>query len=69
MLRGWGAAEPPRAYLNDDDRCVRVPLLLAVGVEKEAVVASVVEQLRELDALMRASGMQPLVGAAPPAEE
>lgn len=69
VLRGWGAAEPPRAYLNDDDRCVRVPLLLPVGVEKEAVVASVVDQLRELDALMRASGMQPLVGAAPPTEE
>lgn len=39
------------------------------GVEKDAVIASVVHQLRELDELMRAAGMPALTAAAPPAEE
>jgi hypothetical protein len=68
-LRGWAAADPPRAYLDDEDRSVRLPLFLPCGVEKDVVIATVVRQLREIDSLMRAAGMPPLAGAAPPPTE
>jgi hypothetical protein len=69
ILRPWASEDPPRAYIDDDDRSVRVPILLRVGVEKDAVVAHAVAQLREVDGLMRAAGMTPLKGAAPPPTE
>lgn len=66
LLRAWAAADPPRAYLDDEDRAVRVPLLLRIGVEKDLVVLDVVRQLRELDEIMMAAGMTALSGEAPP---
>jgi hypothetical protein len=68
-LRAWAAADPPQAYLDDEDRSVRLPLLLPVGVEKDVVIATVVQQLREIESVMRAAGMPPLAGAVPPPTE
>ena len=69
LLRAWAVEAPPRAYLDDADRAVRIPLLLRTGVEKDLVILDVIRQLRELDDIMRDGGMTPLTRAAPPAEE
>lgn len=69
ILKPWAAQDPPRAYVDEDDRVVSVPILLLAGAEKDAVVKHAVAQLREVDALMRAAGMSPLKAAAPPSEE
>jgi len=68
LLRPWVTLDPPRAYIDDDDRAVRVPVLLRAGVEKDAVVEHAVAQLREVEGLMRAAAMTPLKAAAPPPE-
>jgi len=62
-LRAWLNADPPRAYAEAGE--IQIPLLLAVGVEKERVVADAVRQLRELDAMF--SGLSPLGGEVPAA--
>ena len=66
-LQQWAAMDPPRAYLDDEDGAVRVPLLLRTGVEREAVVLDAVRQLRALGERMVASGM-PVLNAVPEAE-
>ncbi|TAK27422.1 MAG: hypothetical protein EPO40_17540 [Myxococcaceae bacterium] len=66
LLRPWMSMDPPRAWGDDEDGAVRVPLRLRTGVEQDAVVADVLEQLRELDGLMSSAGMPLLKGAAPP---
>ena len=66
-LQQWAAMDPPRAYVDDDDGAVRVPLLLRTGVEKDAVVAYAVKQLGELGEMMAASAM-PLLNGVPEAE-
>jgi hypothetical protein len=68
VLRGWAAADPPRAYVDDADRGVRVPLLLPAGFEKPAVVSKILEQLRDLDAAMKDGGMKTLATESPPVE-
>lgn len=60
-----------RAWLNDDrayshDGKILIPLLLAVGVEKERVVADAVRQLRELNEVLALSGLPPVHDEAPP---
>jgi hypothetical protein len=67
-LRDWASEQPPRAYIDDSDGVIRVPLLLRAGVEREAVIEGVVQQLTALDAKLRAAGLAPL-GATPPASD
>jgi hypothetical protein len=62
-LRSWLNADPPRAYAADGE--VQVPVLLAVGAEKERVVESAVRQLRDLKKIL--SGLPPLGGEVPEA--
>jgi hypothetical protein len=64
-LRAWLGAEPPRAYVNDANGWIYVPVLLAVAVEKDRVVADAVRQIRELDEVLRLAGLPPLKGEAP----
>lgn len=66
-LRAWTTSEPPRAYA-DDGATMRVPLLVPVGVEKDAVIDEVLRQLREVDEALTSAGLPLLEGAAP-AEE
>jgi hypothetical protein len=63
-LRPWLDADPPRAYESKGE--VHVPVLLAVGVEKDRVVAEAVRQLHELKSLL--SGLPPLPGGEAPIE-
>src|SRR5580658_675830 len=60
-LRPWLNADPPRAYPPDGE--VQVPVLLAVGVERERVVEDAVRQLRDLREML--SGLPPLGGETP----
>jgi hypothetical protein len=60
-LRPWLNADPPRAYPADGE--VQVPVLLAVGVERERVVEDAVRQLRDLREML--SGLPPLGGETP----
>ena len=62
-LQQWAAMDPPRAYLDDEDGAVRVPLLLRTGVEKDAVALDAERQLRALGEMMVAGGMPVLNGA------
>lgn len=66
LLQPWMSMDPPRAWCDDEDGAVRVPLRLRAGAEQGLVVADVVEQLRELDTLMASAGMPLLKGATPP---
>jgi hypothetical protein len=50
-LRAWLSADPPLAFA--DDSGIQIPVLLAVGVEKERVIADAVRQIREVDARLR----------------
>ncbi len=61
-LQQWAAMDPPRAYVDDEEGAVRVPLLLRTGVEKDAVVLDAVRQLRELGAMMVAGRVPVLNG-------
>lgn len=67
-LRDWASEQPPRAYIDDSDGYIRVPLLLRTGVEREAVIEGVVHQLAALDAKLRAAGLAPLGATAPVSE-
>jgi hypothetical protein len=60
-FRSWLNADPPRAYAADGE--VQVPVLIAVGVEKERVVEDAVRQLLNLKKML--SGLSPLGGEAP----
>jgi hypothetical protein len=51
--------------LDDEDRAVPVPLILATGVEKEAVVACCVRRLAAFDKLMESANLLPLGHSAP----
>lgn len=73
--RGEGRADRlhdiVRAWLNDDrayshDGMILIPMMLAVGVEKERVVADAVRQLRELNNVLAISGLPPVHDEAPP---
>ena len=66
-LQQWAAMDPPRAYVDDEDGAVRVPLLLRTGVEKDAVVLDAVKQLGELGEMMIAGGM-PVLNGVPEAQ-
>ena len=68
VLRGWAAADPPRAYVDDTDRGVRVPLVVPAGAEKPMVVSKILAQLRDLDAAMKDGGMKTLANESPPVE-
>jgi hypothetical protein len=63
VLRTWLNADPPRAYSHDGK--ILIPVLLAVGVEKERVVAGAVRQLRELNEVLAISGLPPVHDEAP----
>lgn len=64
-LRAWPGAAPPRAQVHDENGEIHVPVLLAVAVEKDRVVVDAVRQIRELDEVVRLSGLPPLRGEAP----
>jgi hypothetical protein len=64
VLRAWLNADPPRAYSKDGK--ILIPVLLAVGVEKDRVVADAVRQLRELNEELAISGLPPVHDEAPP---
>jgi hypothetical protein len=61
LLGLWLNVDPPRAYAADGE--VQVPILLAVGVEKDRVVKDAVRQLHELENML--SVLTPLSGEAP----
>jgi hypothetical protein len=52
-LRSWFTTEPPRAY--DFKETVYVPVLIAVGAEKDRVVGDALRQVRELHAALAAT--------------
>ncbi len=54
-LGAWLNADPPRAFKENDS--MKVPLLLAVGVEKARMVEDAVRQIRELAALLKGAGL------------
>lgn len=64
ILRSWLNADPPRAY--EIDGKVLIPVLLAVGAEKDVVVKKAVAQLRELNEALTLAGLPPLQDGAPP---
>jgi hypothetical protein len=51
--------------VHDENGEIHVPVLLAVAVEKDRVVVDAVRQIRELDEVVRLSGLPPLRGEAP----
>ena len=61
-------ATTPRAFADDPDGFVRVPVPLRVGVEKDLVVDHAIKFLRELDEVMAAGSMAILKVEPPPPE-
>lgn len=59
-LRSWASSDPPRAYLDEDDGAVRVPIMIQPGVDRDNVVAHAIAQLKELRECLHGSGMPPL---------
>lgn len=66
-VKPWLSADPPRAFGDEDDGAVRIPLLLRTGAEKSAVVGGVVDQLRELNERLAAANLPPIQSVPPPA--
>jgi hypothetical protein len=66
VLRPLEAEDPPRAYVSDVGE-IRIPLVLPVGVEKDTLVEKVFDQLKDLDARMKAAGLAPLGNTTPQA--
>lgn len=64
-FRDWASQQPPRAYIDDSDGYIRLPLVPRTGVERDAVIESIVQQLVAIDVKLRAAGVPPLGGAAP----
>lgn len=64
-FRDWASEQPPRAYIDDSDGYMRIPLLLRTGVERDDVIEGIVQQLAAIDAKLRATGIAPLGATAP----